>query len=300
MEYASWSHECDAVTVLDREPPRVFVRNGLPPFRERFTLAHELAHIELAWHVGTVNCQVDAATIGGEYSLATVAGTQEREANEFASRILAPDRWLAPLVKNQCFFGRSNMQSTLDTLALAEMSAQAGLIALSRHLLPGHAFITDQAFAVSRGTPWPGSAPLGEVEIEQYLERSVIVEEFTHQGRKVLWAQTSEFTEPAELAIPTQRNSDESRTPHQVLLACCSRAFGEESAATKAMSINGVVGGMTSDSDLDWHESAIISVVRQRIAEKVELRKVLDDYEFPLYLKMRAQTIVQKRSGPSR
>ncbi|MFF5802022.1 hypothetical protein [Streptomyces sp. NPDC012746] len=185
------------------------------------------------------------------------------------------------------------MQVVLDNLSAAEMSAHAGLIALARQLLPGHAFIIDQSFAISRGTPWPGRAPLSEIEIEQYLERSVTVEEFTHQGRTIFWALTADSAFPL---VPRQRDSDDIRTPHQVLLACCSRIFGDESATAKAQSINGVVGGMTKDSDLAWHETAIISVVSQRIAEKEGLREVLTDYEFPLYLEKKARSIIRKRS----
>ncbi|MFJ2205416.1 ImmA/IrrE family metallo-endopeptidase [Streptomyces microflavus] len=294
VEYASWSHECDAVTVLGENPPRVFVKSDLHLLRERFTLAHEYAHIQLPWHVGTVNCHID--TTSEEYSVAAVAGSQEREANEFASRLLVPDRWISPMAGSLTSFERPAMQGMLDALACAEVSAHAGLIALSRHLLPGHAFFIDQNFAISRGTSWPGRAPLTDGEIEQYLERSVTVEEFTHQGRNIFWALT---TEPSEPRFIVQKNPDDDRTPHQVLIACCTRIFGEGFAKSKAMSINGVVGGMINDSDLHWHESAIISVVRQRIEAKDDLKDVLTDHDFAIYLEKKAQTIVQKRSGPS-
>ncbi|MFG2410942.1 ImmA/IrrE family metallo-endopeptidase [Streptomyces goshikiensis] len=297
VEYVDWPHQCDAVTVLSEDPPRVFVRDGLPPLRERFTLAHELAHISLAWHIGTVNCQVDPALIDSELPVTPAAGTQEREANEFASRLLAPDHWLRPLVKGLSSFERSVMQLTLDNLTRAEMSAQAGLIALSRHLLPGHAFIIDQNFATSRGTMRPGNSPLSDAEIAQYLEQSVAVEEFSHQGRTVLWALTDDSSFPSGRY---QWQSDDTRTPHQVLISCCSRVFGEDSAQAKAWSINGVVGGMTNTSEMDWHEEAIISVVRQRISNTAELREILSDPEFLLYLQKRARAIVLKRANPSK
>ncbi|MFE3604212.1 ImmA/IrrE family metallo-endopeptidase [Streptomyces goshikiensis] len=297
MEYVNWPHECDAVTVLSEDPPRVFVRDGLPPLRERFTLAHELAHISLAWHVGTVDCKTDSASIDSELSAASVIGTQEREANEFASRLLAPDQWLRPLVKDLSSFERSAMQLALDSLTRAEMSAHAGLIALSRHLLPGHAFIIEQNFAISRGTVRPGVAPLSDAEIAQYLERAAKVEEFSHQGRTVLWAITGESALPLSECL---WGSDDPRTPHQVLISCCSRVYGEDSAQAKAWSINGVVGGMTNTSDVDWHEEAIISVVRRRISDTVALREILKDPEFLIYLQKRARAIVQKRAYPSR
>ena len=293
VEYVDWAHECDAVTVLGEEPPRVFVRSGLPPLRERFTLAHELAHIELAWHSGTVDCSVDSASIGSEFATAAVSGMQEREANEFASRFLAPDRWLSPLVGALTSVNRDSMQLVLDQLASAEISAHAGVIALSRHLFPGHAFFVDESFAISRGTAWPGIPPIDSCEIERYLERAVAVEEFTHQGRTVYWA----------LTVPSRDRSEEeerayldARTPNQILVSSCSRVFGEEHANSKAMSINGVVGGMTRNIELHWHENAIISVVWQRIQDNSELQEILTDHEFPLYLHKRARAIVERRA----
>ncbi|MGW5781127.1 ImmA/IrrE family metallo-endopeptidase [Streptomyces sp. NPDC003863] len=294
VDYAPWTHDCDAVTILSAEPPRVFVRSDLPPLRKRFTLAHELAHIELPWHVGTVDCHIDVDSMGSDYSLVAVNGTQEREANEFASRLLAPDRWLSPLVKSLPSFERAAMQTLLNTLAEAEMSAHAGLIALSRHLLPGHAFFVDQNFAISRSTPWPGTPPLGEAEVEQYLERAVSVEQFDHQGRTIHWALTAQ---PAEIENSAQDFLLDPRTPHQVLIDCCSRIFGDEVANSKALSINGVVGGMTNDADLHWNEQAIISVVHQRIHEKEDLRAVLSDREFAVYLNKKASAIVKRRAS---
>ncbi|MEU7660860.1 hypothetical protein [Streptomyces lincolnensis] len=186
------------------------------------------------------------------------------------------------------------MQKLLDHLAIAELSAQAGLIALSRHLLPGHALFVDQNFAISRGTSWPGTSPLDDTEIEEYLERAVSVEEFSHQGRKIFWALTVPPTEPLSEA---ERVLLDGRTPHQVLISSCARVFGEDSATPKAMSINGVVGGMTNDLALQWHENAIVAVVWQRILDNPDLRDILADHEFPLYLHKRARAIVEKRAS---
>jgi hypothetical protein len=294
VEYVDWSHECDAVTVLGEDPPRVFVRSDLPALRERFTLAHELGHIELAWHVGTVDCQLDSTAIEDEFSVKGVGSSQEREANEFASRVLAPDRWLAPLVNNVSNFERTAMKAILSDLAVAEMSALAGAIALSRHLLPGHALFIGDAFAISRGTSWPGNPPIGLREIESYLENAVTVEEFSHQGRSVLWGvMIPQSILPADI----QEKVSDSRTPHKVLIDACIRVFGESAANSKAMSINGVVGGMTSNSDLGWHAEAIAAVVHDRIQQRSDLRAVIDDPEFYVYLHKKAYSIIAKRAN---
>lgn len=294
VEYVDWSHECDAVTELGPVPSRVFIRSDLPRLRERFTFAHELGHIELAWHVGTVDCHVDPTVTDESAPVVVRNGLQEREANEFASRLLAPDRWLSPLVRKAASFERAKMQELLDALTAAEMSALAGLISLSKHLLPGHALFVDEAFAISPGTAWPGNPPISESDVERYLENAVTVEEFLHQGRKVLWG----LTIPQPLVrVDTQVLVSDARTPHQILMDCCTRMFGGDLAHAKAMSINGVVGGMTRHVDLHWHADAIAAVVQQRIESTSELKLVLTDPEFHVYLHKKAHAIVARRAS---
>ncbi|WP_210635398.1 ImmA/IrrE family metallo-endopeptidase [Streptomyces sp. GESEQ-13] len=295
VEYADWDHECDAVTTLGEDPHRVFVRSGIPPLRERFTIAHELGHIELAWHVGTVDCQVDSLALDDEFSNTQSEGSrQEREANEFASRLLAPDRWLAPLVSGRHAFDGANMRDVLAELAVARMSALAGVIALSHHLLPGHAFFVDESFAISRGTAWPGRPPISSGEVKRYIDAADTVGEFTHQGRRIVWAHTKMGDDSSNVATA----SLDSRTAHQILVACCTRVFGSPEAADKAAkSINGVVGGVTNEVSLPWNVAAIMAVVRQRIQKHDHISAVLYDDEFTLYLTKRAQSIVDKRAA---
>lgn len=70
---------------------RVVVNNSLPATRQKFTLAHELGHLLIPWHVGTIVDQADPDDLAfgdDEYSLI------EKEANAFAAAILIPTEWL--------------------------------------------------------------------------------------------------------------------------------------------------------------------------------------------------------------
>lgn len=294
VEFVTWAHQCDAVTSLGHIPPRVFVRSGATPLRERFTLAHELGHIELSWHVGTVDCVPDGRGMEVATPFETAGWTQEREANEFASRLLVPDRWLAPVVKGRTHFTCEEMQEVLEYLSLAKVSALAGVIALCRHLVPGHAIFVGNRFAISNGTPWPGYSPLVQAEVTAYLESSYEHHTFVHQGREVTWALMVPAVELIDTA--TAVNGATARSPHEVLMDCCKRMFGAE-AASRALSINGVVGAATRKKDLGWKIDAIVSTVCARVATRDDLAPILNDEEFILYLQMRAQAIVSKRES---
>src|SRR5438105_3077069 len=54
--------DCDAVVfgLADSDrPPRLILNSARPEVRRRFTLAHELGHFFISWHLGTIICHTD-------------------------------------------------------------------------------------------------------------------------------------------------------------------------------------------------------------------------------------------------
>jgi Zn-dependent peptidase ImmA (M78 family) len=68
----------------------VVVNAKNPKARQRFTLAHELGHILIPWHTGSVVDHLDPEETGG------IEGywAMEQEANAFAAELLMPSNWL--------------------------------------------------------------------------------------------------------------------------------------------------------------------------------------------------------------
>jgi hypothetical protein len=73
--------------------PRVWVSKKAPPVRRRFTIAHEIGHIIIPWHMGTIIDDIDAPHSGerGRYR------EMEAEANRFAAELLMPSAWVIGL-----------------------------------------------------------------------------------------------------------------------------------------------------------------------------------------------------------
>ncbi|WP_236570043.1 hypothetical protein [Streptomyces mexicanus] len=183
------------------------------------------------------------------------------------------------------------MREVLSRLAEANVSALAGIIALRRHLLPGHAFFVGDRFAVSDGTPWPGYPPLTTKEISDYLAGAYKVREFEHQGRTVRWALMLPMVD--SLAQINDGVSDD-RKAHEVLTDCCSDVFGQDAPA-RMHSINGLVGAVTRKKELGWQSDSIVAAVHARIGARSDLRAILDHPDFLLYLRKRADGIVARR-----
>lgn len=131
VEPCTWPNgDVDGLTVRasqSEDLPRIFYRETQSPRRIRFTLAHELGHLILGWHIGTAQCSIDMGTAG--------RSPDEREADTFAASLLIPNRWVASLLAEG--IGISDVVRRLEE---ADVSPYASLIALSNALPPGWAF----------------------------------------------------------------------------------------------------------------------------------------------------------------
>lgn len=78
---------------------RVFINRQKPKTRQRFTAAHELGHIIIPWHFGSIVDQdiFDNDNLAEEIHYRV----QEGEANRFASELLMPLDWVLHLIEEE-------------------------------------------------------------------------------------------------------------------------------------------------------------------------------------------------------
>jgi len=106
VKYYEGADESDGQSMMLEGKPLILVSRNKPVPRQRFTAAHELGHILLG-HVGR------GGLVNREPSLAD--NPLEREANVFASRLLAP----------ACVLWGCGVQSENDIMELCGISRQA-------------------------------------------------------------------------------------------------------------------------------------------------------------------------------
>lgn len=92
IELILFPFRADGVTVGigSAERPGILINSDSPPTRRKFTLAHELGHIIIPWHTGTVVSHLESAE--GEYDFEYER--MEQEANRFAAELLMPSSWI--------------------------------------------------------------------------------------------------------------------------------------------------------------------------------------------------------------
>ncbi|WP_278260889.1 ImmA/IrrE family metallo-endopeptidase [Nocardia sp. AG03] len=261
----------DAVVVRRiGQRPQVFYRLTEHPLRQRFTLAHELAHLKLAWHLGTQVCNTDQPSDD-----APSQGESEQEANAFASGLLVPDRWLMTLTDEH----GHDMSTLLSAIAVAEVSVQASLIALRRALPAGWVFRTNnQPYVTTRGTPQPISG---------------IADAAQDYGRVSLHGQHVQWWRLCDPYVIPDADIDP-RPSRDLLLSAIAEAIPDSGTHTWAeKSINGVVGGGTQ-SQAGYPAHQVYSTLRFRFANSNAHRHLLEYPDFEMWLRRMAYRIAGK------
>jgi hypothetical protein len=189
VEYDNLPGKCDGLVLgLNgrRAKPLILVESSDHPTRQRFTLAHELGHFLLPWHLGsTFACDTsrDKAELWQD-------NYYEPEANRFAAELLVPSAWLDGLIAARDDDAVTDLVS--ETLE-AGVSIWVASFRLSERLPAGHVFaVVDSTGRVvlsgqSRGTS------IGEPAQGQLLERgrldrfAAAVEEIPAASRMMIW-----------------------------------------------------------------------------------------------------------------
>lgn len=102
---------------------RVIVNKNMPRTRQRFTMAHELGHVIIPWHAGTIIDHVDPVQAEGTSHYWVIEG----EANTFAAELLMPQRFIEELIAEEADLARINRTVT----RVCEVSPLASAIRLS-------------------------------------------------------------------------------------------------------------------------------------------------------------------------
>lgn len=118
VEYLRFPFNADGVTlgIGGQDRPQVLINKSIPKTRQVFTLAHELGHIIIPWHTGTIVSHIGATQADNDYR------EMESEANEFAAELLVPASWLLEL-QQSVFFAQKLFETVLENSGVSRDAA---------------------------------------------------------------------------------------------------------------------------------------------------------------------------------
>lgn len=105
-----------------RKTPKVIVNTSASETRQNFTLAHELGHIIIPWHYGSIIDEIEEET----RNFNSPYWQMEREANRFASELLMPFDWIFFLYRKNPD-QRYLVSQICDRCAVSEIAAKIRL-----------------------------------------------------------------------------------------------------------------------------------------------------------------------------
>ncbi|GAA3145047.1 ImmA/IrrE family metallo-endopeptidase [Streptomyces echinatus] len=294
IQECDWPFSCDGVVLgLGSPRPKIFLKKIDNSRRMRFTLAHELGHVLLPWHVETVQCDMQQQGYPEEVTVESpnsIGIAQEHQANSFASHVLVPRAFLRDIAP-----GYVRVPDALARLEQANVSAAAGVVALASSLPAGYVFLVRGMSRMIRspGTElpfnWAGITP----ELRPALmESSVDFGQVTHQGQLVEWF---EFIESANY----KPLDNEPRSSMEILIAALQGSSLCHDVDAAARSITAKVGGVLSARRDLSSVPDIQALLAYKFSMDVRYSKLLDSAEFRLYLTKKSIEVAAKRDARS-
>lgn len=274
--------ECDGAVLL-RSRPRVFVNSRRSAIRQRFTFAHELAHIMIPWHTGDAVCD--------PFPRLASPGTSgpEGEANTFASEILVPRREIDEGIA---------LNERIDIARRAEVSNAALVWAVADTLSPGHVLVLCRGDLVESVNTSPGShtpTPWRGHRFE-HSDFNAFRQDADDGGKLALGAHRLYWW---SLSVPLPRTNAEAQAA-ELLNEILAGLDSEEDAQRCRRSVAGIIGsanGTTAAAEAD----ELVWIFRQRFVGRRDLRLVVDHENFRDFLWAQAEEMARrKRLGISR
>ncbi|WP_298852917.1 ImmA/IrrE family metallo-endopeptidase [uncultured Sphingomonas sp.] len=164
---------CLDLKVLGKRP-KVWVSRSSPPVRRRFTVAHEIGHIIIPWHTGTIIDDIDVPRSGERDRYREM----EAEANRFAAELLMPSPWTIGLSERS-----EHVAGLMHTIhQIANVSLPAAFLKAARYGRNGFvgAEVRNGLVVRSFRTPGTHSLPpkggvfIGDVKMPAAYEPEVI------------------------------------------------------------------------------------------------------------------------------
>jgi len=269
--------------------PKIFINSSRPLVRQKFTLAHELGHVIIPWHIGNIVSHTefykDEFKVKFGFQLYRNGDDEyrqiESEANRFAAELLIPTSWLVNLLSEVDAF---NFQEVLQ-----EISHQSGtskdttMIKVFNALPPGYICVEIDSNGLviksfmSAGTQVYKLSVGTDCSYEAYLRHKEKIFFSLGDRKYILWTFDNFIEVPNEID-----NSSWREILSKILL--------DTSLQHKQQSINAILATLFQKTK-EQHDSEIFSRIIHRYSEIEDLRELIQHPLFEQYVVKRLREL---------
>lgn len=260
----------------------VIVNDKNPRYRQRFTLAHELGHIVIPWHTGSVIDDLDPDETGGVEGFLEM----EQEANAFAAELLMPSIWVADVIEETKDLAKIHQRISKDCDVSLHAAAICLVNALPKNVVYAVARERFVEFAGrSEGTLANSLAADSKLEVDayDYAESHYTA---THAGRDIHW-----WKLPQRLSIQDVDDRDWRAILDDIV---DDLALGDEEEEKFKKSVNGVAAYANSVAKRseDYSIATLVAACIQRFKGRPEFDAFARHPAFDAFIAKKAEALV--------
>lgn len=279
LKFENIPFEIDGISANLKVPgitPTILVNKNQPIKRQRFTLAHEIGHVIIPWHTGTIFDITNPHIPDGAIDY----WDMEAEANAFATELLMPESWVLNLIHNNDDIGCINEIISNE----ADVSHLASCLRLRSLLHSGYIFIVKDSegivtYAGKTDGTYSDAPRTGEdIVIEEKYPFAESIYQFD-----TYWGQYNWVKLPLTIPLPSQDSSSDWREIIELLLSDI--GCDNNQKIKYKQQINGVFGyanGVVKRGEYD--KEILYSACIQRFSSKSYLNKIIEHPLFHDYL----------------
>lgn len=255
--------------------PTIIVNSNLPRTRQLFTLAHELGHIIIPWHLGTIIDEIYTQSYKD-----FIYSQIEQEANRFAAELLMPKDWVLESFKK----AKDDLAILHKNIASESgVSDHAATIRLIETLPPNIIYAAEENGKVihSGSTPRTNALP-------QQIGNQLSTKLYPYTDSYTTYRKGSIVYHWWKLGTRIQINAQDSRTWREILNDIAQDIQPEKGIDQFKKSINGIMAsahGKTKREEEYSRESVIIACFYK--LRRPELDDFVSHPDFEKFVKIR-------------
>lgn len=267
--------------------PTIIVNSDKPKVRQRFTLAHEIGHVLIPWHMGTIfDITENNFSNNIEYS------DIESEANAFATELLMPSFWVKDLISKNEDIAELNE----FIMNKAEVSAIAATLRLRSYLPSGYVFIvTDDSGCVTysgrtEGTYVDAPSVGSYCDVEKKYEFAQNFYTFDIPSGRCIWVKIQN-----KMSLPDIEHQE--YKDWRQLLEKILEDVSDDIAARKKLKckLNGVFGAINGRVKRgEFCEETLFSACKQRFSSNSDLGLIVGHTLFSDFLTLKVSDLMLK------
>jgi hypothetical protein len=262
VEYRTIPFRVDGIC-LDLKRPgkraRIIINEDQPRRRMRFTLAHELGHVLIPWHRGSLYDDFSMLDADAQFDRREMEG----EANRFASELLIPTTWAATVLRSAEDFGAA----VASVQERADVSGIASVIRLINLAPPNHLFAYCDADGVVRNAGRSLGTIANSPGWNRALEPDYLNRNSADRGAIAVRSDCLRWWKLADtVALSPTGDSREWREILDEILDDLESLYSDRHHARQ--SVNGVVGATNSRMRANSQEELLAALI-QRFDSKI-------------------------------